>query len=93
VGNAASVYYGLDIGGMNLVLAYFTLVLPPEEKNLIPRELVGQYKTTRNVLILGPFLFLFSDFAIFGGIFVGGTSLRVIIWVFTIPIFWTQRII
>jgi len=93
VGTAASLYYGLDIGGMNLILAYFTHILASEEKNLIPRELVGQYKTTRNLLIFAALLFLFSDLPIFGGIFVGGTSLRVIIWVLTIPILWTQRTI
>jgi len=93
VGTAASVYYGLDIGGMNLVLAYFTHILASEEKNLIPRELMGRYRTTRNLLVVGAALFLLSDIPVFWGIFVGGLPLRVVIWVLTIPVLWTQRII
>ena len=93
VGTAASVYYGLDIGGMNLVLAYFTHILASEEKNLIPRELMGRYRTTRNILIVGASLFLLSDLPIFWGTFVGGLPLRVVIWVLTIPVLWTHRII
>jgi uncharacterized membrane protein len=93
VGNAASVYYGLDIGGMNLVLAYFTHILASEEKKLVPRELISRYKTTRNLLIVGASFFLISDLPVFWGISVGELDLRVVIWLLTIPAFWTQRII
>ena len=64
VGVAASVYYALDVGGMNFVLAYFTHLLASEEKGLIPRELIHRYKLTRDFLILGGAMFLASDIPI-----------------------------
>jgi uncharacterized membrane protein len=92
VGVEASVYYGLDIGAMNLVLAYFTHLLAQEEKNLIPRELVAHYRTVRNNLIFGAGMFLASDFPLFTAVEVGGTPLRVIIWVLVLPVAWLPRL-
>jgi uncharacterized membrane protein len=92
-GVAASLYYGLDIGGMNLILAYFTHALASEEKGLVPRELIHRYKTTRNLLIVGAAIFLISDLPIFGALAMGGIPLRVILWILTLPVIWTQRLI
>jgi len=92
-GVAASVYYALDIGGMNLILAYFTHLLASEERNLIPRELMHRFKATRNALILGAAIFLISDLPVFWEISFYGTPLRIIMWLVTLPVLWIPRIL
>lgn len=91
VAEAASVYYGLDIGGMNMILAYFTHILASEEKNLIPRELVYRYKAIRDLLFVGGVMFLISDLPFFWSVMLGGTPLRVVIWILALPVVWTHR--
>ena len=93
VGAAASVYYGFDIGGMNLILAYFTHILASEEKNLIPKELVRKYKVTRDLLVVGGAMFLVSDLPAFLTVMIAGEPLRVILWFLTVPVVWTHRLI
>ena len=93
VGVAASVYYALDVGGMNFVLAYFTHLLASEEKGLIPRELIHRYKLTRDFLILGGAMFLASDIPILWTITLNGTPARVIIWVLALPVVWMHRVL
>lgn len=66
VGVGASLYYGVDIGCMNFILAYFTHVLASEERNLIPRELINRYKVIRNLLVVGAAMFLVSDLPFLG---------------------------
>ncbi len=91
VGTEASLYYGLDIGFMNLVLAYFTHVLASEEKNLIPRELIHRYRVTRNLVILAAAIFLLSDLPVFMDVVVYGEPLRVVLWFATLPVIWLPR--
>ena len=90
-GVMASLYYGLDIGTMNLVMAYFTHLLAQEERKLIPREMIGRYKAVRDNLVLVAAIFLVSDLPIFGAIYVLGEPLRVILWLLVLPILWIPR--
>jgi uncharacterized membrane protein len=92
-GQAASVYYGFDIGGMNLVLAYFTHILTREEKNLIPRELINKYKVTRDVLLSAAAVFLVADLPFFSAIGPGGEPLRVDLWLLSLPLIWVPRLV
>jgi len=78
---------------MNLVLAYFTHLLASEEKNLIPHDLIGSYKIIRNLLVLGGAMFLFSELPIFWTVFVTGVPVRIILWILTLPIVRTQRLL
>ena len=91
VGVEASLYYGIDIGSMNLVLAYFSHLLAQEERNLIPREMIGRYKATRDSLIFGAAIFFVSDFPLFGDVDLGGLPLRVILWILVLPMLWIPR--
>jgi uncharacterized membrane protein len=93
VGSQASVYYGIDIGSMNLILAYFTHVLTLEEKNLIPRELIHRTKVARNLLLAAAAVFLVSDLPVFYDIIVAGTPLRIWLWVLTLPAIWLPRLL
>ena len=88
VGLLASVYYGLDLGGMNLILAFFTHMLASEEKNLIPRELNQKYTVIRNLLVIGAAVFLASALPPFATVAFDGLPIRVIMWLLTLPIVW-----
>jgi uncharacterized membrane protein len=57
-----SSYYGLDIGGMNLILAYFAHILSQEEKKLIPTKLVQQFKVGRNLVFVAGLIFFFLPY-------------------------------
>jgi len=93
VGVAASEYYGLDIAGMNLILAYFTHLLASEERNLIPREMIGRYKTVRNLLVAGAALFLISELPFFWSYMVQGVPLRIVLWMLSLPVVRIQRLL
>jgi uncharacterized membrane protein len=92
IGEQVSSFYGLDLGGMNLILAYFTHVLTLEDKSLIPREMIRRFKVTRDTLVLVGVLFLYSEFPPFWSLLVAGTPVRVIIWLLALPLTWVTRL-
>ncbi len=92
LGLSASTYYALDIGGMNVILAYFTHVLASEERNLIPHELVPRYKTLRNLILLSSAMFFASDLPVFWDVVVGGLPLRIWLWFAALPVVFLPRL-
>lgn len=86
-----SQFYALDVGGMNLILAYFTHQLTIEERNLIPRELIRKYQRVRDVLLLSSAVFIVSVIPIFGNVTVVGLPLRTAMWIATFPLIWASR--
>lgn len=86
-----SQFYALDVGGMNLILAYFTHVLTMEDRGLIPKELTRRYKTIRNTLLLSSSIFFVSIVPVFWTVFVGGIPLRIVLWFLTLPLVWASR--
>lgn len=88
----ASAFYALDISGMNLVIAYFTHLMTLEEKKLIPEDLIRRYRQSRNFIFLVGLIFAFSAIPYFASVNVLGTSLRVILWISTVPLIWISRI-
>ena len=92
VGVEASVYYALDVGAMNLVLAYFTHLLGSEEKKLIPAEYIQRYRHVRNTLLVGAVIFFVSALPFFEAAAFDGTPFRVIIWILSLPILWGPRL-
>lgn len=86
LGDPVSQFYALDVGGMNLILAYFTHALATEERGLIPRELVGRYRNVRNVLLVSAFLFFVSVLPQFWSYGIAGVPLRIALWVATFPL-------
>ena len=83
LGNPVSQYYALDVGGMNLILAYFTHTLTIEERNLIPRDLIDRYKGVRNILLLSTTIFFVSVLPPFWMVAVWGLPLRIVLWLLT----------
>lgn len=88
----ASAFYALDIGGMNLVIAYFTHLMTLEERKLIPADLVRRYRQSRNAIFLVALIFVLSSIPSLGSTNLLGTSLRVILWIATVPLIWISRI-
>lgn len=89
----ASIYYAFDIGGMNLILAYFSHILTVEEKNLIPKDMVRRFKTSRNFLLGSASIFLISALPVFWDIIVAGLPLRILLWILTLPAVWVPRLL
>lgn len=92
LGPTISSYYGLDVGGMNLILAYFSYVLTQEEKKLIPRELIRSFKIGRNLGFVAGLLFVLSAIPIVWTLSIGGFPLRIAMWIASTPLIWTTRI-
>ncbi len=92
VGAQASLYYGADLGAMNLILAYFNHLLASEERNLIPRQFIRRFKLVRDLLVISSAIFFLSDLPVFWDVFVAGVPLRIILWALTLPAIWIPRI-
>jgi len=52
--------YAVDMGAILLIIAYFTHEAAIEERRLIPRELLRNYRLQRNTAIASAALFFFS---------------------------------
>jgi uncharacterized membrane protein len=61
----ASAALAVDLGLMNLILAYFTHQLTIEEKKLIPANLLRSYRLQRAASFISAAIFLFSAIPIF----------------------------
>ncbi len=81
-----SVYYALDLGGMNLVLAYFAELLTRKEKGVLPLATIRRFKLHRNALLAVGSIFLISALPPFWDILVVGLPLRVVLWGISIPV-------
>jgi len=86
-----SVYYALDIGGMNLVLAYFAEILTRKEKGLLPASTIHRFKLHRNALLAVGSIFLVSALPIFWDIPIVISMdvtlrLREVLWAISIPV-------
>ena len=80
-----SVYYAIDIGGMNLVLAYFAELLTRKEKGVLAAMTIRRFKLHRNALLAVGSIFLISALPPFWEISFLGLPLRVVLWVLSIP--------
>lgn len=89
----ASVYYALDLGMMNLILAYFTHRLAKEERKLVPKDLIRRFAAIRNGLVVVAVLFFLSALPPFWDLVIGGTPLRLILWFLAIPLLWVHRLL
>jgi uncharacterized membrane protein len=76
----ASSVYAVDIGSIFLILAFFANELTREEKKLIPKELLREYRLERNSRIITALLFYVSVLPIFWSLAVFGIELRYILW-------------
>ncbi len=83
--------YAADMGSMFLILAYFTHELTIEERRLIPRKLLANYRLQRNTTIVSAALFLVSTIPIFWSLTVFGFQARFILWMGTFGVWIIRR--
>jgi uncharacterized membrane protein len=72
--------YAVDMGAILLIIAYFTHEVTLEERKLIPRELLRNYRLQRNTAIASAALFFFSTLPMFWSLVVFGLQVRFILW-------------
>jgi uncharacterized membrane protein len=92
---AASSFFGLDVGGMMLIMAVFTLALADEENRLVPRSMLRQLREEAVTWGVAAGLFLISAIPVFGrinvgGVVVSGLSLRFLLWILALIFSWIR---
>ncbi|HKM51139.1 MAG TPA: TMEM175 family protein [Candidatus Bathyarchaeia archaeon] len=78
--NYASILYALDMTGLMLILALFTHQLAREEKGLVPKEALTQYKRVRDVLFISGALFAITILPFFWAFKIQGLPIRFYLW-------------
>lgn len=76
---------------MNVLLTYFAHLLTVE-KNLIPRELVGRFRISRNSLLIVGLMFMASPAPILWSVGIGTTPLRILPRIMPVPTIWFGRL-
>ena len=92
---AASSFFGIDVGAMMLVMGIFTLALADEEKRLVPTEFISRLKSEAGIWFTSAGIFLVSALPVFGKITVGSASLtgltvREYLWAAALVISWVR---
>ena len=78
--NLASTLYALDMMGLMLILALFTHQLAKEEKGLVPKESLRQFKRVGNILYLSAALFAITVLPAFWSLKLYGQPIRFYFW-------------
>jgi len=92
---AASSFFGLDVGGMMLIMAVFTLALAAEQSRLVPRSMLRQLREEAVTWGVASGLFLISAVPVFGrtnvgGVVFSGLSLRYTLWILALVFSWLR---
>jgi uncharacterized membrane protein len=92
---AASSFFGIDVGAMMLIMGVFTLALADEEKRLVPAAMLGRLRSEAEIWLTSAALFLISAIPIFGRISIGslplsGISVREFLWVAALLTSWIR---
>jgi uncharacterized membrane protein len=78
--NTASTLYALDMTGLMVILALFTRELALEERKLVPKESLGQYRRFRDVLLISAALFAITVLPLFWTAKLFGQPMRFYFW-------------
>lgn len=92
---AASSFFGIDVGAMMLIMGVFTLALADEEKRLVPAEMLSRLRSEAVVWLTSAAIFLISAVPIFGRISAGGVttsglSIRQVLWAAALVLSWVR---
>jgi uncharacterized membrane protein len=72
--------FAADMGSMQLILAYFSHQLASEDKKLVPKELLRNYRLQSYTSVFTAALFLISILPIFWSITIFGIQARFYLW-------------
>ncbi|MGA2665473.1 MAG: TMEM175 family protein [Nitrososphaerales archaeon] len=78
--DATSTLYALDLGGMMVILAFFTFSAADEEKRLIPKDLVRQFRGETITWLVSGALYTVTALPIFFTVHLHGLPLRYSFW-------------
>jgi len=84
--DVASQLYAIDIGVMMVIMGGFTYALADEERNLVPKNLLREYKVQSLLLFGSGAVFLFSISEVFWTPGPGGTYWRFYVWIIPLAI-------
>ena len=92
---AASSFFGIDVGAMMLIMGVFTLALADEEKRLVPKEMLSHLKSEAGIWFSAAAIFLASALPVFGKISIGtasvtGLSIRELLWIVALIVSWVR---
>ena len=90
--NFASTLYALDMTGLMLILALFTVELAREERGLVPVDLVAHYKRVRNSLFISAALFLITITPFFWSVKLQGLPFRFYFWLIPLVMSFAMRV-
>ncbi len=90
--NAASVAFALDMAGLMAILALFTHQLTVEEKGLIPKSLLSNYKRIQISRLIAALLFALTILPIFWSLRIQNIPLRFYLWFVSLIITQTTRV-
>jgi uncharacterized membrane protein len=89
--DATSTLYALDLGALFAILGGFTLTLADEERKLIPKPLIRQYRVEGFSWFVCGLIFAISALPLFFAIRLGGNPIRYYIWVAPLLLIWIAR--
>jgi len=92
---AASSFFGIDVGAMMLIMGVFTLALASEEKHLVPKEMLNHLRSEAEIWFTSAGIFLVSALPVFGKISFGtasltGLTVREYMWFAALLISWIR---
>ena len=88
--DAMSTLYALDLAGMMAILGFFTFSVADEEKRLIPRDLVRQFRGETATWLISGGIYLVTALPVFFTLHVGEQPLRYLLWV--VPTFFITAV-
>jgi uncharacterized membrane protein len=89
--DAVSMLYALDLGAMFAILGGFTFTLADEERKLIPKSLIRQYRYEGISWFVCGLVFGLSAIPFFYPLRLGTTSLRYVLWIIPLVLIWVLR--
>jgi len=90
--DTTSTLFALDLGAMFVIMGGFTLTLADEERHLIPKEMVRQYRISGLGWFICGALFFISAIPVFYTTAIGGLGpLRYYFWAAPLVLIWVLR--